>query len=107
MKYNDYINSIQLIDDHIETTLTTGDVDYPGTALEVFIGKSELFNFIISEKGEHQVIVYSNDDFSYRISLNVFEKLLLIAKEIVRLLLDLQGVIGVRRNTGKLRILFL
>lgn len=52
--------------------LTTGDVDYPGTALEVYIDNKELFDFVVDETGERQVIIYSNNAL-YRLSFHLFE----------------------------------
>lgn len=84
MKYVEFIESIRLIDDTLNSVLTTGDLDYPGTALEVYNDdEEELFTFIINERGERQVLFYDHS-IPYRLSLDMLEKLILVAKEKVR-----------------------
>lgn len=87
MKYTDFINSIPIADGKLSSTLTTGDVDYPGTALEVYVEDKELFDFVVNEKGELQVIVYPNNA-SYRLSFSLFEEMVRLVSEKVKYIPD-------------------
>jgi|GEM_PF-2321544 len=88
MTYSEFIKSVRLRrDDEIEVTVTTGDVEYPGTALEVESGGEELLHFIVDERGEHQVLFLSQGDH-YRLSLATLENLISAAKKDVRYVPD-------------------
>jgi hypothetical protein len=74
-------------DDDIAVTLTTGDVDYPGTALEVDAESRELFHVVIDQNGEMQALfIAQNKD--YRISIKMLERIIESAKEEVRYIED-------------------
>lgn len=66
---------------NVETTLTTGDLDYGGTALEVCdeSGK-ELFQVVLDSNG-HRHFRFFGSDGDYRISLELMEQIVETAKE--------------------------
>lgn len=69
---------------NVETTLTTGDLDYDGTALEVCdeLG-NELFHIVVDSNGERQFRFFrANGD--YRLPLELLEKIVRAAKEKVK-----------------------
>lgn len=69
---------------HVETTVSSGDLDYNGTALEVEDASgNELFHVVVDEKGEQQLLVYPVNE-RFRIPLHVLEEVLLFAKKTVK-----------------------
>ena len=68
----------------VDTCLTTGDLDYPGTAIEVRDNEGEeLFHVVVDSTGERQVLFFPVGA-SYRLPLDVLERVLSSAKEKVR-----------------------
>lgn len=52
-KYSEFIESAPLVE-HIDTIVTTGDAEYPGTALEVCDQDGrELFHVVVDLTGEN------------------------------------------------------
>ena len=81
--YTEMIESIPIIR-HVETTVTTGDLDYNGTALEVEDASgNELFHVVVDEKGEQQFLIYPMQE-RVRMPLHVLEEVLLFAKKTVK-----------------------
>jgi len=82
-RYIKIIEEARLIKD-VSTCTTTGDVEYPGTALEVSDeNERELFHVVVDKSGERQVLIFSADE-DYRLSLELLEKIIAKAKEEVR-----------------------
>ena len=83
--YEAFINAAPLIS-NVETTLTTGDLDYNGTAFEITEEQtgSELFHVVVDASGEQQLLFFGCDG-NYRIPLAVFEEIIHAAKEKVHL----------------------
>jgi hypothetical protein len=67
----------------VQSRTTTGDLEYPGTALEIAdeAGK-ELFHVVVDSQGERQVLFFPRDQ-GYRISVEVMERILARANEVV------------------------
>ena len=82
--YMQKIEGTPLIAD-VDTTLTTGDLDYDGTALEV-CDKSgnELFDVVVDSRGEKQ-LWFLPSDRGYRIPLELLERIVETAKQKVKL----------------------
>lgn len=81
-KYLDFIEETRLISE-IESCTTTGDLDYPGTALEIRDkDDNELFHIVTDSTSERQIIFFAQDK-NFRIPLNLMEKIIKKAKEIV------------------------
>ena len=87
-KYREIINEIEIISSpQIDTT--TGDLEYEGTALEVLDQQgNDLFHVVISENGERQLLFWDHKK-PFRIKLEEFEKIIMIAKKKV-ILADLE-----------------
>jgi len=84
MRYMDTIEAARLVTG-VEITTTTGDVEYPGTAIEVADEHGEeLFHVVMDSSGERQVLLFAHSD-NYRIPLARLEKIVAIANEKVRL----------------------
>jgi hypothetical protein len=83
MKYIEFIEGARLIRD-VESCATTGDLDYPGTALEVREpGGKEVLHVVVDASGEQQVLFMSSPQ-AFRIPLSLLEEILSRAKEVVR-----------------------
>jgi hypothetical protein len=83
MKYLDFIEQAPLIRD-IESTTTTGDLDYPGTALEISErGGNEIFHVVVDAYGEQQVLFLPSAE-AFRIPLKLIEDIVSKAKEVVK-----------------------
>ena len=83
MNYQSFINSAQLISD-VESTATTGDVEYPGTALEITDGQGkDLVHFVIDDKGEVHALFFARRE-NYRIPLDLLEKAIARARDVVK-----------------------
>jgi hypothetical protein len=79
MTYIDFIEKTHLLDS-FESTLTTGDLEYNGTALEISEkGKGELFHIVLDKNGNRQILFFSNVE-DYRMSLDELERLIQFAK---------------------------
>jgi hypothetical protein len=81
--YMEFIEGVRLIND-FEVTITTGDIEYPGNAMEVCEqnGK-ELFHVVVDSAGEVQVLFLAQKEH-YRISLSQMEKIIEKAKDVIR-----------------------
>ena len=79
-RYSKFIDAANLIS-NVETTLTTGDLEYGGTAFEITDGQSgrELFHIVADENGERQLLVFGCDG-NFRISLSTMEEIISSAK---------------------------
>ena len=79
--YLKHIEHTELITE-IDATLTTGDLDYPGTAIEVRSADAEdreLFHVVVDGKGRQQVLFYAHDA-NYRIPLDRLSDIISKAK---------------------------
>lgn len=84
MNYSEHIKKARLITyDEIEVVLTTGDPEYPGTALEVTMGDDELFHCVVDEDGTKQVMFYPQKSV-YRLELSTLEAIVSSAKDKLR-----------------------
>ncbi len=83
MSYIEMIEHTRMVD-KIDAVVTTGDVGYPGTALEISdqTGR-ELFHFVVDSNGERQVLFFGGSQ-SYRLTLSCLEELVARAKDKVR-----------------------
>jgi hypothetical protein len=80
-KYSEFIESAPLIE-HIDTVVTTGDAEYPGTALEVWDQDGrELFHVVVDLTGEKHILFLTGN---YRLPLAALEEILAKAKVEVR-----------------------
>jgi len=83
MGYSEEIKKARLVED-VETTTSTGDMEYEGTALEVYDKQGEeLFHIVVDDKGNKQLLFFEIKD-RYRISLELMEQILIKAKEVVK-----------------------
>jgi hypothetical protein len=86
-RYTDVIESARLVD-RVEATVTTGDLDYPGTAIEVCDDKGEeLLHVVADPSGEIQLLFFAHTD-NYRLPLARLEEIIAKAKEVIRVLND-------------------
>ena len=80
--YAERISSTKLVRE-VESTTTTGDLDYSGTALEIWDeADHELFHVVVDENGEQQFLFFASPT-AYRIPLKVMEQIVARAKEAV------------------------
>jgi hypothetical protein len=83
MTYSSLIKSARLVSS-IESNTSTGDLEYPGTALEIADDHGEdLFHVVIDETGDLQVLFFANRE-NYRMRLDLLEKILERARETVK-----------------------
>ncbi len=81
--YLGFIEQAHLVRD-VSSTVTTGDLEYPGTALEIEDSEDgELFHVVVDSKGEQQVLFFSHDA-NYRIPVRLLERILLMARDTVQ-----------------------
>lgn len=82
--YMEIIEETPLIN-HVESTITTGDPDYPGTTLEISDpnGKIHLFHVVVDSTGQKQIVFFERKD-RYRLPLFVLEEIIEQAKEYVK-----------------------
>jgi hypothetical protein len=81
-RYLELVERARLVDD-VKSCTTTGDVEYPGTALEVTDGDGkDLFHIVVDGKGQRQVLFFAAEE-NYRVSLEVIERILARARETV------------------------
>lgn len=79
--YIDFIESTPIID-RVEAVVTTGDPEYPGTALEVWEPNGrELFHVVVNSAGERHILFLAGN---YRLTLTQLEEIIAKAKEEVR-----------------------
>jgi len=78
--YYEMIEGARLISS-VESTLTTGDASYDGTALEVADQSGqELFHVVVDSQGERQFLFFRSNE-NIRLPLRVLEEILNAAKE--------------------------
>ena len=81
--YLESIEQTRLIT-NLQSCTTTGDVDYPGTALEITDQDgNDLFHVVVDGKGERQVMFFAARD-DYRLPLETLERIIARAKEVVQ-----------------------
>ena len=81
--YMDFIEGTRLIDE-IDAVVTTGDLDYPGTAMEIReAGGDELFHIVVDASGAMQVLFLPHGA-GYRLPLSKIEAIIVKSKEEVR-----------------------
>jgi len=82
MGYLEFIEQVPLIRE-VDSCTTTGDVDYPGTALEVRLPSGdEILHVVVDGSGERQVLLLVHDG-PLRVPLELLEQILARAKEVV------------------------
>jgi hypothetical protein len=82
--YSSFIEGAELFE-HVRAVVTTGDVSYPGTAMEVQNDAGqELFHIVVDSSGTRQVLFLSHQAH-YRITLDKLEEIIARAKEVVKL----------------------
>jgi hypothetical protein len=85
MNYRESIQKTRLISD-IETTITYGDVDYNGTAVEIGEKNSvELFHIVNDQNGELQILFVASKQ-NYRMPIDLFERIIEKAKGVVSII---------------------
>ena len=83
MSYDSLIKKARLVN-KIESTTTTGDLEYAGTALEICDEQGEdMFHIIVDMQGERQILFFAREE-SYRLPLKLMEEILSKAREVVR-----------------------
>ncbi len=81
-RYLELIEQARLVGS-VESCTTTGDVDYPGTALEIADpnGK-DLFHIVVDGRGQRQILFFAAQE-NYRLPLEILEQIIVRAKELV------------------------
>jgi hypothetical protein len=83
MSYDSLIKEARLVN-KIESTTTTGDVEYDGTALEICDERGEdMFHIIVDMQGERQILFFAREE-NYRLPLKLMEEIISKAHEVVR-----------------------
>ena len=86
-RYSETIEQIRLVRE-VQSCTTTGDVEYSGTALEIADEEgNELFHVIVDMKGERQILFLPTTQ-GYRIPLDLMERILTKAKDVVNAIDD-------------------
>jgi hypothetical protein len=81
MGYLDFIEQAPLIRE-VDSCTTTGDLDYPGTALEIRVPNGdEILHVVVDGSGEKQVLFVLNGPL--RVPLELLEQILETAKNVV------------------------
>jgi len=81
-RYLELIERARLVD-RVESCTTTGDVEYPGTALEIAdVDGKDLFHIVVDGKGQRHVLFFAAQE-NYRMPLEVLERILAVAREAV------------------------
>lgn len=81
-KYLQFIERARLVDS-VESCVTTGDVDYPGTALEIVDRDGrDLFHIVVDGTGRRQVLFFASTE-SFRLPLEVLERIVAGAGDVV------------------------
>lgn len=82
-RYSELIASARLVSS-VDSATSTGDLEYSGTALEIADHFGEdLFHIVVDQDGEQQVLFFATSQ-NYRIPLNLLERIVARAKEVVR-----------------------
>ena len=80
--YLELIEGSRLIES-VETCSTTGDVDYPGTAVEVTDKDGmDLFHIVVDGEGRRQVLFFAVQE-NYRVPFEALERCLAKARDVV------------------------
>ena len=83
MSYDSLIKKARLVN-KIESTTTTGDVEYGGTALEICDEEGkDMFHIIIDIHGERQILFFAREG-NYRLPLKLMEEIITNAREVVK-----------------------
>lgn len=83
MKYLEFIEQAPLVR-NVDSCTTSGDVDYPGTAFEVRVPDGEeILHVVVDSTGEQQVVLLGHEQ-SLRMPLELLERILARAKEVVK-----------------------
>jgi len=81
--YLDFIAGAELFC-RVDTMITTGDSEYPGTAIEVRNeAGEELFHIVVDANGTQQILFFARES-NYRLPLGELEEIVARAKKIVR-----------------------
>ncbi|WP_020593620.1 hypothetical protein [Kiloniella laminariae] len=82
-KYKDIIESSLLIEKY-DSCLTTGDIEYEGTALEIMDQNGEeIFHIVVDNRGVLQVLMFPRDE-PFRLDLDMLIEIMVNSKGIVR-----------------------
>lgn len=83
MSYDSLIKEARLVN-KVESTTTTGDVEYAGTALEIYDEQGrDMFHIIVDTHGERQILFFAREE-NYRMPLKLMEEILSKAREVVK-----------------------
>jgi hypothetical protein len=84
MEYTNMIRKARLFkQEDIDSTTSTEDADYNGTALEIFEKNGhELFHVVVDDEGERQILFFPSKEY-YRMPIELMEKIIARAKEVV------------------------
>lgn len=83
MKYLEFIEQAPLLR-QVDSCVTTGDLDYPGTAVEIRVPDGDdILHVIVDSSGEQQVLFIGLES-PVRVPLKLLEEILGRAKEVVR-----------------------
>ena len=81
--YLNFIEQTRLVTD-IQSCTTTGDVEYPGTALEIADQDgNDLFHIVVDGKGNRQLMFFASKN-DYRLPLDILERIISRGKEVVK-----------------------
>lgn len=81
-RYLELIEQARLVEE-VASSTTTGDVEYPGTSLEIADdGENDLFHIVVDRKGQRQVLYFAICE-NYRLPLDLLERIIARAKETV------------------------
>jgi hypothetical protein len=89
-RYSDTIAETRLVRE-VQSCTTTGDLEYSGTALEISDeAGTELFHVVVDTNGERQLLFFPSSD-GYRMPVDVMERILAKAKDVVNAMDDGEG----------------
>lgn len=81
-RYLDLIERARLVES-VKSCTTSGDVGYPGTALEIADGDgNDLFHVVVDGGGRRQVLFFAAPE-TYRMPLELLEQIIARAREAV------------------------
>lgn len=85
--YLRFVEETRLLD-AVDACVTSGDLEYPGTTLEV-VGPDgqDLFHVVVDSTGQRQILFFASEE-NFRLPLDVMERILARAKELVVALPD-------------------
>lgn len=86
-RYSETIGEARVVRD-IQSCVTTGDLEYSGTALEISDDAgAELFHIVVDSSGERHILFFPSSA-GYRIPVDVMERVLAKAKDLVNVVGD-------------------